>query len=295
MPVILSRETVEILNIIIFVQRTFRTNSCAIYFFAASCAQLIFIYFTIFLNGLLIGYNKDPAQTSLVFCKFKLYLSSVTLILAPSFIILACIDRLIISSSSVKRRGWSQPRFAYRLVAGASVFCLISSIHAIIGATIYSMPSYSFCYVTQGPYMIFLTFYSTIIYYLLPPILMIILGLLTIINHSYVRRKDLHLLRMLLLQILVCTIFTIPATAFQIYQVTIDNQFKDDIQNARDLFFLSIALALFCIPHCISFYMYTITASIFRQEFKQIVLKCYQRLFPKRTNLRQIMIATHTN
>ncbi len=45
----------EFLNLIIFLQRTFRTNSCAIYFLAASCARLLFINFTILLNGLSIG------------------------------------------------------------------------------------------------------------------------------------------------------------------------------------------------------------------------------------------------
>jgi hypothetical protein len=45
----------EILNIIIFVQRIFRTNSCAIYFLAASCTRLVFITFTVLLNDLSLG------------------------------------------------------------------------------------------------------------------------------------------------------------------------------------------------------------------------------------------------
>jgi len=45
----------EILNIIIFVQRIFRTNSCAIYFLAASCTRLLFINFTILRNDLTLG------------------------------------------------------------------------------------------------------------------------------------------------------------------------------------------------------------------------------------------------
>lgn len=45
----------EILNIIIFLQRNFRTNSCAIYFLAAACTRLVFINTTILLNDLSIG------------------------------------------------------------------------------------------------------------------------------------------------------------------------------------------------------------------------------------------------
>jgi len=45
----------EILNIIIFLQRIFRNNSCAIYFLAASCTRLLFINWTILLNDLALG------------------------------------------------------------------------------------------------------------------------------------------------------------------------------------------------------------------------------------------------
>ena len=45
----------EISSIIVFVQRTFRTNSCAISFLAASCLRLLFINYVILSNGLAVG------------------------------------------------------------------------------------------------------------------------------------------------------------------------------------------------------------------------------------------------
>lgn len=45
----------EMLSIIIFTRRTFRTNSCALYFLAASCTRLFYMNFTILLNGLALG------------------------------------------------------------------------------------------------------------------------------------------------------------------------------------------------------------------------------------------------
>ena len=45
----------EISSVIVFVQRTFRTNSCAIYLLAASCIRLLFINFTILTNYLAVG------------------------------------------------------------------------------------------------------------------------------------------------------------------------------------------------------------------------------------------------
>ncbi|UJR10937.1 hypothetical protein I4U23_015122 [Adineta vaga] len=258
----------EILNIIIFVQRSFRTNSCAIYFLAASCARLIFIDFTILLNDLSMGYDIDPARDSIGFCKVKWYISCVTTILPVSFIVLACIDRLTLSSLSLRRLGWSQPRFAYRLIAGVSLFWLIFSIHAIIGGTVLSEPGFSMCYIQPGAYTYFMTTYSVVINYLLPPILMMIFGLLTIINvrrtqrqihpmtnPGYAQRKDLLLLRMLLFQVLINVIFIIPASAYQIYQIVSANWTKTPLQQAWDLLYFSLALALFYIP-----YLETITS-----------------------------------
>ena len=143
----------EILNIVIFVQRTFRSNSCAIYFLAAACTRLIFINFTILPNGLSLGklsdthdktcddthrsgYSIDPAAISMALCKIKFYVASIAAILPPTFIVLACIDRLILSSMSARARAWSQPHVAYRLVAGVSIFWTIVCIHAMIGSKI---------------------------------------------------------------------------------------------------------------------------------------------------------------
>jgi len=135
----------------------------------------------------------------------------------------------MLSSLNVRPRAWSHPRFAYRVIVGVSTFWMLFSIHAMFGSTIYSGPGYAYCFIEPGSYALFVTLYAVIINYLLPPTLMVILGLLTIINvrqiqrqvHSmasqrYMQRKDRHLLRMLLFQVLANVIFTIPPGAFQV-------------------------------------------------------------------------------
>ena len=126
-------------------------------------------------------------------------------------------------------RGWSHPRIAYRLIAGVTVFWMLFSIHTLIGVTILPGPTGPFCYIGPGPYTIFATLYSIIISYSLPPILMIIFGLLTIANvqqaqrqirpiaaGGYTQRKDRHLLHMLLFQVLINVLLTIPPGAYQV-------------------------------------------------------------------------------
>ena len=176
-----------------------------------------------------LGYNLDLTQKLLVLCKIKFYISTVTAILPPSFIVLACLDRLMLSSLSARARRWSKPKVAYRLVAGVSLVWVVLSVHALVGSTVYSGPGYSYCYIQQGSYTLFIALYSIIIMYLSPAILMSILGVLTIINvrraqrqiHPFaspgsIKRKDRHLLHMLLFQVVVSVIFTIPGAAFQV-------------------------------------------------------------------------------
>lgn len=175
------------------------------------------------------GIPMDSVRTSLVFCKIKTYFTYVTSVLTPTLIVLACIDRLMLSSPKMNFRFWSQPRFAYRLAAAASIFWIAYSSHAFYGSVIVSRAGYSFCYTEEGSYRVFVTFHSVIMIYLLPPILMTILGALTIanvreaqrrvrpgINGEYGQRKDRHLLRMLLFQVLVNVIFTIPIAVYQV-------------------------------------------------------------------------------
>jgi hypothetical protein len=166
----------------------------------------------------------------LIFCKIQSYLCFVAAILPPSFVILACVDRLMLSSLNVNVRLWSQPRVAYRSIAVISIFWIIFSTHGFYGAVIYNESTYSYCYFRQGAYTLFLTLYLIIINYLLPPILMTILGLFTIVNVQRtqrrvrptrgigcMQRKDRYLLRMLLFQVLIIAIFTIPLGVFQVF------------------------------------------------------------------------------
>ena len=104
---------------------------------------------------------------------------------------------------------------------------MLFSIHVFVGVTITPGPPGPFCYIEPGPYTLFAALYSIIINYSLPPILMTVFGLLTIANvrqaqrHArsivaggYTQRKDRHLLHMLLFQVLISVIFTIPPGAY---------------------------------------------------------------------------------
>ena len=71
---------------------------------------------------------------------------------------------------------------------------------------------------------------------------------------------------------------------------------KDAVWKAWESFILSLCLLLFYIPNCAGFYMYTLTASIFREELKRIVIRCFHLFFLQRqtrvTTLKVAVIRT---
>ena len=77
----------------------------------------------------------------------------------------------------------------------------------------------------------------------------------------------------------------------QIYQMVTDSWSKDLVWLTWDLFFFLLAVVLYYIPNCISFYIYTLTAGIFRQEFKRIAVQLYRRFRPQR-RVQVTMMAT---
>lgn len=176
-----------------------------------------------------IAYSINPEDTSVVFCKIKYYIACVTTILPPSLVVLASIDRFMLSSRNAGVRAWSCPRIAYRLIAGVTIFWIVFSVHTLIGISIIPSALGAICYVQPGIYTLFVAIYLIIFNYSLPPILMVTFGLLTVANirrtrrqihpqarTQYAQRKDRYLLHMLFFQMLVNIICTIPAGVFQV-------------------------------------------------------------------------------
>jgi hypothetical protein len=117
----------SILNVLILARRTHFQNSCSRYILASTITNLIVINIVVFFRLLAGTVNIDPTTTSSFFCKFRLYVAHVTTLLSRSYILLACIDRWAMSSTSVRRRSFTQIKVA-RVVSPlvALMWCVIS-------------------------------------------------------------------------------------------------------------------------------------------------------------------------
>ena len=72
--------------------------------------------------------------------------------------------------------------------------------------------------------------------------------------------------------------------------VTTDWQ-KDFVWQMWDVFFVNLTLVIFYVPYCTAFYIYTLTANIFREELKRIIGLCFRRFF-RQQQLRATTVAT---
>ncbi len=261
------------LNCFIFTRRSLRQNSCSIYFLASSIANLLPIYFG-GLTRLLASFNINPPGSQMaLYCKTKTFLTYFGLSASAWFIVGACADRYASSASAVRIRSFSQVKIARRVIVIISIIVFLDyfemnfCFNGTSQGTICS-PISSFCS-TWNNFNLLVTFS------LFPPILMLILGWMTIRNvraGRHLRRetsaKDRQLTAMLLIQVTCIIILSMPISIQKIYAQIIINQTEGTYQISVENFLSTFVVLLALLNASTSFYLFTLTGKVFRQQLK---------------------------
>jgi hypothetical protein len=111
-----------ILNLIVFTQKNLRKNPCSIYFIAYNLANLTYIYSSLLALTMSIGYSIDPSSHNLAICHLRLYITVLFNCLTAFYLILAAIDRILITSPNALTRQRSTRRFAYVCIGIGTLF-----------------------------------------------------------------------------------------------------------------------------------------------------------------------------
>ncbi|CAF1318874.1 unnamed protein product [Adineta ricciae] len=232
MPFILliSGSIGNILNCLIFTRSSLRNKPCSIYFLAMSIANLITLYFSCLTRILLLfGIYVQPGYGD-IYCRFRVFLTYMPLSASSWFIVAACVDRYASSSASVRIRSFSQLKVSLRIVCGTWVMlCLIwmemfICFNGNLNGTVCA-PVSPFCN-TYNSFSL-LVFFS-----LLPPICMLLFGGMTIRNvrHRPINRaantKDRQLALMLIVQVVIFQILSLPISIQRIYSYITINDSK---------------------------------------------------------------------
>jgi len=282
-----------ILNTIIFTRRNLFQNSCVQYLLGNTLSNLIVLYWVALTRIFSDGYNNDLSVRSDTFCKIRYFLTYFSRALSTWFIVLACCDRWL--SSTQARNRYNTVIFARQLMAVTCIVCFLAFFHVLFLFGVQTSSTSVTCYARSGIYRLlsdlqYLTFYA-----LGPPILMLIFGLLTLKNlrnsrrlvlpnnqnltsakQRSIQRRDNQLLMMLLLQVMIIILFTLPFAIQKLVDTFIQKSNQTPVQKAQYDLIAGILRLISYGSHAFGFFFYTLSAKIFRNELLRVINRIYQ-------------------
>jgi hypothetical protein len=269
-----------------------RQTACAIYLISAAVMNSVYLIF----NGIAsiyILYYPDTTLLVLSFCKMYKYMIFTLGQLPKTMVILACIDRFLITSDRASFRAFSTPKRAKYLIFFCCIFWSLFTIHIPIMSTIV----HGQCTRT-GVYSIIYPVYSLIFVGLIPTITSAIFGYLTYRNmrqmvnrvqpivqntinaNITIRRRDRDLLIIVISEIFVYVVTTALYPLIQLETIISQNVLtnKSFQYSQIETFILSISGFLLFINSVAPFYTYLISSRSFRRDFKQLITNIYAKL-----------------
>lgn len=283
----------SILSLIVFTKKNLRKNPCSIYLIVSNIANLVVLNLLILIMTQLMGYDNPIAPFNLEFCRSGLYMGFVMDILCPFYLILASIDRLLVTSSNARIRQRSTRRLAYICIIGGTSFWFLLHLHVLFFATLIEVgPNTFICYFNNTIYLIITAYYQLIVKGICVPLILTILGLKTLRNIQRVRRTvvapvlqpdnsgaetnirstrslDRQFIRILLMDISMYIIFTIMLAIVLMYQQIIQHTTMNLDQMQTLTLLRNVAVLSNYIPSCIGFYTNLIASKTFRNELKK--------------------------
>ncbi|CAF1042696.1 unnamed protein product [Rotaria sordida] len=291
------------INCFIFYQPKLRKNPCVMYLLASSASQFLTFNFALLTRMLHFGYNIQSLNILLWYCKIRFYFFYILVAIPRYYIIFASVDRYFASSPDVYWRQWSSSKIAIRLIIGSCLFWCLIYIQVIVFYQIQG----GGCSYRNGVYGIIFSVYISIESGILPPLMMLIFGFFTLNNirkskrtirplavgdvvrsgqFAGMSRKDLQFSKMLFNQICLWIILNIPNPCYLLYQTITINDTKSPLRLTVESFISNMSYLLIYLEFSLTFFVYTLSSSLFRREFRQIIRHKILPRFPSNTTLR---------
>ncbi|CAF1100441.1 unnamed protein product [Adineta steineri] len=288
----------NVANILIFSYGRLRTNICSWYFICLSISQILILFFSGLYRMIVTGWNNgyDYSQISMDLCKFRSYGVVLSVVLSRHFLCLILLDRWMITSRSASLRNKSSLKHGRWLILFSFVFWMLFTLQIPVGNP--SAPG-SGCGPTPGSiYFMFYTVY-TIVIGILPLFIMILFVFLIMknlrnrgraihpstrateqtLNHLPIRqsRSDFQLIRLSVIQIMVFIIFNAIYSLFPLYVSLTMSQVRNADRRAMEAFIINIGQCLLLTYAAVTFALYILASSVFRQEFQECCKRLYQQ------------------
>ncbi|UJR06734.1 hypothetical protein I4U23_011023 [Adineta vaga] len=274
-----------ILNIAIFLRPLMRTNSCAIYFHASSWANLCCLTWGLFVSMLAFFTNTNPLTYNSVYCKIRYYILTASQLSSRACVVLACLDRFLLCSQSVRQRSFCRTRVAFKVMLITITSCACLSIYVLV---VYdAFPQLRQCTTSTPVGKIIDTTVLFLFNFGTPAILMSTLSGMIIWRLKqnstrigrqkvHVRYRDLQLATMLIGQVILYIITALPFVSTFVY-MTITQYDPQSGKSSYRIAAESLALTATgsfgtFIFNALTFYVYTLTAPSFRRELFSLII-----------------------
>ena len=293
-PILLHRYVIPILlvlgnlgngiSISIFLKRSWRKKVCSFYFVVCLLCNTMLLNSSIIGSILVTGYHVNIQNSNRVLCKLFYFTSYFFSPLYPIILILASIDRLLISSQNVDTRLYSSKRLAYFSISTSVTVWFLFSLHILIKVDIRQIdPSISICYYELSKSYLDFFLYSSVFISVSIPAVMVILSILSFKNVRRIRtvprqqrkeirsmtRKDFQLLRCLYAHSVVYILCSLPISFSIVRSTTVRYQNRTPLEQAVDTFLNDVGAFLHYFPYCTSFFIFVSMSKAFRYELKR--------------------------
>ncbi|CAF2577895.1 unnamed protein product [Rotaria sp. Silwood2] len=287
----------NLLSASVFMRKAWNKNVCVFYFLVSLVLSSMYLNSTILGTALINGFNINVQNSSVILCKLFFYVALLSSTLLPTVLILASIDRLLISSQNVETRLYSSKRLAYFSISVSTFFWIIFHIHILIKVNLQEIfSSQYFCDYDQSSFYVDSISYFLISFNTLVCWTMIILSIIVFKNIRHIRifprhqrnqirsmtKKDFQLLRCLFVQDIIYITVSIFSSVFSIYIAATRNQILTPLQQAINDFLDNFFAFLYFMFYCVNFFIFVIISKVFRHELKRMIYKIFGK------NLRAI-------
>jgi hypothetical protein len=269
----------------------YRKNPCSMYLLSAATINIAFLTF----NCLTLIFPLDYADETrgMGLCRLRSYVSSVLGQAARTMLVLACIDRFLITSSRTSFRAFSTPKRAKYIIFFSFIFWALFVIHVPIFSTVVNGKC-----TEVGVYLIIFNVYTLIFVCLIPSITLGVFVYLTYRNlkqrnvrvepviqdvnnvNNNIQRRDRDLLILVISEVIVYVIATSPyclmlmETMISGYIIPVKSVQYSQIEH----FITNAIILILYISNSAPFYIYFISSKSFRRDFKQLIINSYWKL-----------------
>ncbi|CAF4207250.1 unnamed protein product [Adineta steineri] len=280
----------NVLNVLVLSENSLRKIPCAFYLCWSSVSAVVFLWSGL-LTRVLQGYNFNWPNENRPICKIRLYLLNVSWAVAIWALVGASMDRYLCSSHSVAYRRLSTSQTAKRYLIGIFIFFALVFLEILycFEASVPNVPVA--CYAQNLTCRLISDWSNILIDIVFPSICLAIFGVLTIrnararfiqptansisetttsTNALVTRNNDRNLTRMLLVQVMIVLVLDLPFGVDRSYASLTSDVPKSAYRVAIENLSYSIIILLLFFTHTTSFYLYTLTGTLYRAAFKRL-------------------------